>query len=290
MKEFAGKIAVITGAGSGIGRSFALEAARKGMKLAIIDIMGEDAEKVAAECMAEGSPKAIAIQTDVSVYEQVKASIETVMAEFGGIDLMFSNAGVWPAGWIDSPVQDWQWVINVNVLGSAYYVHEVLPIMEKQGTPCHYMITSSIGGLIPGGNYGAPYFVSKHAEVALAETVRSFAQEKNLDMGVSVFCPEGVDTDIHNSDKRRPPQYTVADDPYYQTPAYKASGPMFGEKVIKVGKSPDVMAKRLFRAIEDNQMYVITHQYTHPWVQARIAGITADMEKEAAIAAELGIE
>lgn len=290
MKDFAGKIAVITGAGSGIGRAFALEAARKGMKIAVIDIMGEDAEKVAAECMELGSPKAIAIRTDVSIYEEVKASVEKVMAEFGGIDIMFNNAGVWPAGWIDSPVQDWQWVMNVNVLGTAYYVHEVLPILEKQGTPCHYMVTSSIGGLIGGGNYGAPYFASKHAQVAIAESIRSFAKEKNLDMGVSVFCPEGVDTDIHNSDKRRPPQYTVADDPYYQTPQYKASGPMFGEKVIKVGKKPEVMAKRLFRAIEDKQMYIVSHQYTHLWVQGRLAGLTADMAKEAAIAEEMGIE
>lgn len=289
MKEFAGKVAVITGAGSGIGRSFALEAARKGMKIAVIDIMGDDAEKVAAECMELGSPKAIAIKTDVSVYEEVKASVQKVMAEFGAIDLMFNNAGVWPAGMLDSPIQDWQWAINVNVLGTAYYVHEVLPILVQQGTPCHYMVTASIGGLIPAGDYGAPYYAGKHAQVAIAEAIRAFATDREMDMGVSVFCPEGVATDIHNSDKRRPPQYTVADDPYYQTPFYQASAQLFGENVINVGKNPDDMAKRLFRAIEDNQMYVVTHDYTHDWVKGRFAAIIADMDKEAAIAAELGI-
>lgn len=288
MKEFTGKVAVITGAGSGIGRSFSLAAAEKGMKVAVIDIMEEDAKKVAEECMAKGSPKAVAIKADVSVYEEVKASVETVMKEFGAIDIMFNNAGVWPVGKLDSPVQDWQWIIDVNVLGTAYYAHEVLPILEKQGTPCHYLITASIGGLIPGMNGTAPYFAAKHAQVALAESIRNFAKDQNLDMGVSVFCPEGVQTDIHNSEKRRPSQYTVADDPYYQTEEYKMKPVVFGERVINVGKHPDDMARRLFRAIEDNQMYIVTHSYTHAVVKSRFAAIEADMAKEEAIGTELG--
>lgn len=150
MKEFAGKVAGITGAANGIGEAFALEAARRGMNLALIDIEGDRLQEVKKECEALGAPKVVAITVDVSEYEQVRMSVKRIMAEFDRIDVFFSNAGVAGAGTLGNiPAQDWDWITSVNFLGMAYYVTEVLPIMKKQGTDAYFLFTVSIGGLQP---------------------------------------------------------------------------------------------------------------------------------------------
>lgn len=286
MKEFNGKNAVITGAATGIGRSFAKEAARRGMRLALIDIAVDELNAAAEECMKLGAPLVVAIPTDVSLYAEVKASIDTVMEKLGGIDLMFSNAGVWAAGGVTQPPQDWEWSVGVNVLGTSYYVHEVLKILDAQKTPCHYMITSSIAGLMTPGVGGGSYMASKHAVTAIAEEVKDYAANCGYDLGVSVFCPDVVATEIALSAQRRPERFTIADDPFYTTAKYKGTISWFDDHIRK-GYNPDGIAVRLFRAIEDKQMYVLTHPYSHAWVKARLQAIEADMEKETAIYEEL---
>lgn len=282
MKDFAGKIAVITGAASGIGRSFAKEAARKGMKLALIDINFDGVKAVAEECNELGSPKAVAIKADVSIHEEVRFSIQRVMQDFGGIDLMFHNAGIWPAIKMDLPINEWQWAVNVNTLGPCYYAMEVLPIFVKQGTPCHFMINSSIAGMSAGNEFSTHYMVSKHGATVLAEGLKSYADNHKLDMGVSVFCPNTVATDIANSYKWKPEQYSKPLDPVYASDEYWGGIAMFNQ-MIDAGYNPDGVALRLFRAIEDNQMYILSHPETHDMVRARFAAIEADMQKEAEI-------
>ena len=146
MKEFAGKVAGITGAANGIGEAFALEAARRGMNLALIDIEGDRLQEVKKECEALGAPKVVAITVDVSEYEQVRLSVKRIMDEFGQIDVFFSNAGVGGAGTLGNiPPQDWDWITSVNFLAMAYYATEIVPIMKKQGTEAHFLLTGSIG-------------------------------------------------------------------------------------------------------------------------------------------------
>lgn len=207
MKEFKNKVAAITGSATGIGRAFAEEAAKRGMRLALIDINTEGLEETKAICEKAGAPKVVTIKTDVTKYEEVRFSILRVMQEYGQLDLMFANAGIATAGWVyNHPPQDWAWAMNTNVLGLTYYVHEVLPIFKQQGTPCHFLFTASIAGLITGLRYNTAYLASKHAAVCIAEAVRDLA-ENDPDysmMGVSVFCPEYVHTNIHNSEDHRP--------------------------------------------------------------------------------------
>lgn len=280
MKDFTGKVAVITGAASGIGLSLAKEAARRGMKLALIDINYEGAALAADECAALGSPKAVAIKADVSVYEEVKFSVQRVMNEFGCIDLMINNAGVWPgAGMLELPRQDWEWTISVNALGASYYAMEVLPILRAQGTPCHYMVVSSVAGLTGGGVFGGVYIISKHASVLLAEEIKAYGEENNMDMGVSVFCPSIVATEIANSYKVRPEQFSKPCDPVYATEGYWAGINGF-DMFVKSGYNADGVALRLFRAIEDNQMYIVSHPETHEVIRNRFRAIEADMDKE----------
>ena len=124
MKEFKNKVAAITGSATGIGRAFAEEAAKRGMRLALIDINTEGLEETKAICEKAGAPKVVTIKTDVTKYEEVRFSILRVMQEYGQLDLMFANAGIATAGWVyNHPPQDWAWAMNTNVLGLTYYVH-----------------------------------------------------------------------------------------------------------------------------------------------------------------------
>ena len=290
MKEFAGKIAVITGSATGIGASFAKEAAKRGMKLALIDIADEKNEQTAAVCRELGSPKAVAIHADVSLYEDVQAAIAKVMEDFGGIDLVLSNAGVCTngGGIAGEPAQDWNWVIGVNVLGTAYVAHEILPILAKQKTPCHYMVTSSTAGMMASVAEGGAYLASKHAVVSMAEQIRDYSGKCGFDMGVSVFCPNAVKTDIPYSHLVRPAHYVREHDPIYDTPEYDMMNKMFEQYILNLGYNPDGLAVRLFRAIEENQMYIISHPADHDIIKARFRAIEADMVHEQEMFNEMG--
>jgi len=279
MKEFAGKVALITGAAHGIGRSFAHEAARRGMKLALVDIDSEYLVQVKAECEALGA-ETLAVVTDVSVYDEVHASVEKTMNRYGQIDILFSNAGIATAGSIlNIPVRDWEWAIAVNTLSLAYYTHDVLPIMVKQGTPAHFMCTASIAGLRAGMAVNPPYFCSKHGAVAIAESVKAQVLSDGSDIGVSVYCPMYVATDIANSEKHRPARFSDPDDPYYASDEYLTARKVFTQNVAN-GFDPATVGPRLFKAIEENQMYVVTHTVTIPYIEERHRAIEDDARYE----------
>jgi NAD(P)-dependent dehydrogenase (short-subunit alcohol dehydrogenase family) len=287
MKEFKGKVAVVTGAANGIGRAFSEEAAKRGMKLALIDIDTDDLAVTKEICEKAGAQKVITIKTDVSKYEEVRFSIMRVMQEYGGIDVMYNNAGIATAGWVyDHPAQDWAWAMNVNVLGMAYYAHEVLPIFKKQGTPCHYLFTASIAGLIGGLRYNTAYLASKHAAVCIAESVKDLANAEMPYMGVSVFCPEYIHTDIHNSEDHRPAEFSKPCDPFYESDSYKNYREGFKKNITEKGMNPAFVGPRLFLAIEENHMYIVPHMHTHEEIRSRNRAIEADLEREEALNAQ----
>ena len=274
MKEFAGKVAGITGAANGIGEAFALEAARRGMNLALIDIEGDRLQEVKKECEALGAPKVVTITVDVSEYEQVRMSVERIMAEFERIDVFYSNAGVAGAGTLGNiPAQDWDWITSVNFLGMAYYVTEVLPIMKKQGTDAYFLFTVSIGGLQPGMRIQSAYTASKHAAMSLAESVKDYAVNYAPYIGVTAFCPEYVNTTIWDSEKRRPEKFQKPYDPFYATSDYQDYKANFEGRIKNQGYNPRFVGPRLFRAMEDEQLYVHPHVHTHQMLRDRFARI-----------------
>lgn len=279
-------VAAITGSATGIGRAFAEEAAKRGMRLALIDINTEGLEETKAICEKAGAPKVVTIKTDVTKYEEVRFSIQRVMQEYGQLDLMFANAGIATAGWVyNHPPQDWAWAMNTNVLGLTYYVHEVLPIFKQQGTPCHFLFTASIAGLITGLRYNTAYLASKHAAVCIAEAVRDLA-ENDPDysmMGVSVFCPEYVHTNIHNSEDHRPADYSVPCDPFYATDSYWDYRRLFDSNITVKGMNPAFVGPYLFEAVEENHMYKMPHMHTHEQIRARHRRIESDLEREEAL-------
>lgn len=287
MKEFSGKVAGVTGAANGIGKAFALYAAKQGMKLALIDIEGDVLEEVKTECEKLGSPKVIAITVDVSEYEQVRLSVQRIMAEFGQIDVFFSNAGVAGAGTLGNiPAQDWDWITGVNFLGMAYYVTEILPIMKRQGTEAHFLFTVSIGGLQPGMRIQSAYTASKHAALSLAESVKDYATNFAPYIGVTAFCPEYVNTTIWDSEKRRPEKYKKPYDPFYATEDYLTYKANFETRIKNQGFNPRFVGPRLFKAMEDNQLYVHPHLHTHQMLRDRFARIEADLRRDEELDAE----
>ena len=279
MKEFNGKVALVTGAAHGIGYAFSKEAAERGMKLALVDIDEPALNQVAEELRSRNAEVLVCV-TDVSVYEEAKASVQATMEQFGQIDVLFANAGIATAGSILTiPIRDWEWAMAVNTMGIVHYVHEVLPIMEAQKTPAHLMCTASIAGLRAGMAVNPPYFASKHAAVSVAESVKAEVESTGCDIGVSVFCPMYVATDIHNCEKHRPARFWDASDPFYRSEDYIKAREAFRDNVTG-GMPLDNIGKRLFQAIEDNQMYIVTHTQTIPYIEERHRAIEADAKKE----------
>ena len=282
MKEFAGNVALITGAAHGIDYSFALEAARRSMKLSLVDIDVPAMEEAAKELRGMGA-EVLTCPADVSVYEEAKASVDATMKKYGRIDVLLANAGVCTAGSIlTMPIKDWEWCLGVNTMGIVHFVHEVLPIMERQKTPAHLMCTASIAGLRGGMGMNPSYFCSKHAAVSVAESVKSEVEASGSDIGVSVFCPMYVATDLYHCEDRRPARYWDAADPFYRSEEYQTGRETF-RKNIAAGMPLEGIGPRLFRAIEDNQMYIVTHTETIPYIESRHRAIEEDAKKELTI-------
>ena len=258
MKEFSGKVALITGAANGFGKALAIEAAGRGMKLALVDIDNAD------------------LTGTTAVLRNLGAEVLPIAA-YGSIDLLFCNAGIAPAGDIfHLPPRDWRWAAYSNLVSHGYYMHEVLPIMIKQGTPAHIITTASIAGIVHGIGNNPAYSATKHGAVALAEDIRAFCKLNNIEnIGISVYCPGYVQTDLHHSERHRPERFSAPTDPYYSSPHFLETVARVNVN-ISTGIPIDSVGKRLFKAVEDNQLYVITHPQYLPYIEARHRKIESD--------------
>lgn len=257
MTEFNGKTAVITGAAHGFGAEFARECARRGMKLVLNDFETDSLEKLADELSAKGTDVALH-PGDVSQYETVQALMKTALDCFGSLDLLFNNAGVYYIGAIwDMPARDFQWMLDVNTLSVLYGVREAVPVMRAQGTPCHIVNVASVAGLISARSMAA-YHASKHAVVAASEAILFDLQSlEGNKIGLSVFCPGYIQTDLHHSERRRPARYKAPNDPYYKSDTY-AKNIALVDKFITTGEPVDVVAPNVFRGIEEDRFYIST--------------------------------
>ena len=192
-RDFSGKVVVITGAGSGIGRSTALLFARLGAKVHVVDLDGARAESVRAEIEEPGG-KARAHKVDCTDPEALEQLAETVFAEDGAVDVLHNNAGIGHAGSVDeTTLEDWQRVLDVNLMGTVYGVHAFVPRLLAQGRPAHIVNTASMAGLVPTARM-APYTTSKFAVVGLSESLAAELAPRGI--GVSAICPGIIDTAI----------------------------------------------------------------------------------------------
>src|SRR4051812_4069149 len=219
MKEFKGKVAVITGGASRIGRAIADRCMREGMKMVIAGV--EDASLAQAETeLKAGGAEVLAVMTDVSKRNEVERLAERAFDAFGQVHLLVNNAGVaaggppWEATW-----NDWEWVIGVDLWGVIHGVKVFTPLMLAQNTECHIVNTASAAGLTVGSG-SAPYAVAKHGVVALSESLYLALEKRSPLVKVSVLCPGLVRTDIVNAERHRPAE--LRNEPVPMTPERQA--------------------------------------------------------------------
>ncbi|MGF6294868.1 SDR family oxidoreductase [Paraburkholderia youngii] len=275
MFEFAGKVAVITGAGSGFGRAFAHKGAALGMKLVLADV---DAEQLAqtVDALREGGAEAIGVPTDVSSAAQVEALARAALAAFGKVHLLFNNAGVGTGGFLwESSANDWSWVFGVNVMGVAHGVRVFAPLMLAQNEPAHIVNTASVAGLLAPPAMGI-YNASKHAVVALTETLYhdlKLAQaDTDGEVGCSLLCPAFVPTGIAQAERARPDELRNASRP---TRSQIAAAKQL-QRAVQSGKlSADDVADIAFEAIAARRFYIITH----PGIMATVKLRHEDIEQ-----------
>lgn len=192
IKDFRGKVVVVTGAGSGIGKASALAFASEGAKLVLSDVSEERLKEV-AEKIGEKSAVVLIKKADVSDKKQVEELASFVIKEFGRVDILHNNAGVAVGGRVEkTPIEDWQWIVGINFWGVVYGINSFLPYMisQKYG---HIINTASLFGLIGVPGAGA-YCATKFAVVGLSEALR--AEVKQYGIGVSVICPGLINTNI----------------------------------------------------------------------------------------------
>lgn len=274
MKNFQNKVAVITGGASGFGREFAIIGARLGMKLVLADVQQDALDKTRVELEAQGA-QVLAMLCDVRKAEQVQALADATMEKFGAVHLVFNNAGVASGGLVwENTVADWEWVLGVNLWGVIHGVRTFTPLMlecakKDPDYEGHIVNTASMAGLLTAPNMGV-YNVSKHAVVALSETLYQDLQLTKAPIGASVLCPYFVPTGISQSHRNRPADVKMSGGPTASQIAAQA----VSEKAVSSGKvTATEVAERTFEAIKDGRFYVYSHPQALGNVQTRMEDI-----------------
>ncbi len=266
MKDFKGKVAVITGGASGIGRAIAQRCVSEGMRVVLADVDETNLTRAECELKTLGGT-ALSLRTDVSKRSDVERLAQQALDAFGQVDLLFNNAGVaaggapWEATW-----KDWEWVIGVNLWGVIHGVKVFMPLMLEQKTECHIVNTASAAGLIVGTG-SAPYATTKHAVVALSENLYLTLQQRSSLVRVSVLCPGLVRTDIANAERHRPEELRN-DEPIPMTPEMQTGLAAF-KAAIATSMPPLQVADAVFDAIRKEQFYILSHPEWTELIQMR---------------------
>jgi len=269
MFDFAGKVAVITGAASGFGRAFADKGAALGMKLVLADIDEAALARAVDELRGAGA-QVIGVRTDVSREADVAALAQATLDAFGKVHLLFNNAGVATVGFIwENSAHDWSWVFGVNVMGVANGVRVFTPIMLRQDEPAHIVNTSSVAGLVTAPGIGV-YNASKHAVVALSETLHHDLRNAGAPIGCSLLCPAFVPTGIADAERTRPAGLRNEGAP---TRSQQAAGLQLQRAVQAGKKSAADIAELTFDAVREGRFYVLTHPAIMDSVKQRHADI-----------------
>jgi len=260
MKEFTGRTAVVTGAGSGIGREFARTAGRLGMNVVPADVQPDALRQIADELAAQGT-SVLPFQLDASKPEQVEALAAAVRARFGAPHLLFNNAGVGAGGLIwEHSQHTWEWVIGVNLLGVAHGVRLFVPMMLEAADAdpafeAHVVNTASMAGLLNAPNMGV-YNVSKHAVVSLSETLYQDLALVTDRVRAHVLCPYFVPTGISNSERNRPAELS---DLVPRTRSQEVAKTMTDKAVASGHVSAAQVAELVFDAVRADRFYIFSH-------------------------------
>lgn len=271
MKHFKDRVAVITGAASGIGRAIAERCASEGMRVVLAGINEDRLLKVETALKAQGAT-VISVRTDVSKQGEVEALAQKTLDAFGAVHLLVNNAGVVAgSGVVGSTWNDWEWVMGVNLWGVIYGTKIFTPLMQAQKEPCHIVNISSLSGLI-AYQPSAPYQVTKHAVVALSENLQLALERQQSLVKVSVLCPGWVRTGILDARRNQPDE--LHDAPVPLTPAMEEAWKT-AQAAMEAGLPPEQVANQVFAAIEEERFYILTHPEHNSMIAERMNNILA---------------
>jgi NAD(P)-dependent dehydrogenase (short-subunit alcohol dehydrogenase family) len=264
MDTLNGRVAVITGGGSGIGAAMARAFVSEGMRVVLADIDPAAMDEVAAAIGGD----VLTVPADTAKLDDVRAVAERATAHFGAVHVVCNNAGVGFFGPIETTThRDWQWLINVNLWGVIHGVEVFVPHLIAQGQGGHIVNTASMAGLCPMVGLGA-YVTTKYAVVGLTETLQR--ELKPHGIGVSVLCPMIVNTNINTSERNRPPELRNPGAPPVtrDSPPAQPAGEMAGGVI-----EPDEVAARVVSAIKRNELYILTHAASREIIRRRFERI-----------------
>jgi NAD(P)-dependent dehydrogenase (short-subunit alcohol dehydrogenase family) len=274
MLELAGKTAFVTGGASGIGFALGRAFAEAGMKVMLADVE-TGALSAAVKNLEDTGPGIRGITCDVADPASVEAAAKETYRIFGNVHIVCNNAGVATGGGIDIiSLENWRWVLDVNLLGVLHGVRTFLPHIRAHGEGGHFVNTASMAG-INGGLGFSPYTASKFAVVGMSEGLAMQLEPHGI--GVSVLCPSFVRTRIGESSRNRPAQYGPAP---VLDPASPAAA-MVAEiaRQLEQGLSPAAVAERVLAAVRGNELYVFTHPGMRAEVEERFAAILTAMDR-----------
>jgi NAD(P)-dependent dehydrogenase (short-subunit alcohol dehydrogenase family) len=261
-----GKVAAITGGGSGIGLALARQLAAEGCRLSLADIDGDALERARSSLAGDGYEVTATI-ADVGTLDDMEQFAESTLAEFGHVDLVINNAGVIAWNPIDAlSIDDWRWVFDVNVWGVIHGVHVFLPILERQGTEGHIVNVSSVGGVLADTPFMATYSATKGAVIGLSLTLASELQLKNVPIGVSILCPSATrDSYAHFAERNRPTSFA----PVEHTAEAQALLDMISG-LVENGQPIETLARRVVDGIRRNDLWIFPNPEAEAMLEPRL--------------------
>lgn len=279
MRELQGKVAFITGGASGIGLAMARAFGREGMSVMLADIEAAPLRQAVEELRAS-QVKVESVIADVTRRDSLRAAALEAVARFGKVHLVCNNAGVGAGGALGTvPERDWEWVVDVNLLGVVHGMEIFAPLIASHGEGGHFVNTASMAGFIspPGME---PYCATKYAVVGMSEGWAGQLAERNI--GVSILCPGFVKTRIHESRRNRLEAY--GPDDRAAPPADAPPSP------VLTGISTEPVAARVVEAVKANELYVFTHPEFRAVVAARFERVLNAFDVAAASPALAGLD
>jgi NAD(P)-dependent dehydrogenase (short-subunit alcohol dehydrogenase family) len=266
MNELTGKVAAVTGAASGLGRAMALAFAAEGMHVALADVDEAGLSATRSE-VARLNVRSVAMRVDVSKGAEVEAFAERTAAALGAVHVVCNNAGVALTGAVwEHTEAEWQWILGVNLWGVVHGVRAFAPrlIAQNEG---HIVNTASVAGLISPPGMGA-YCVSKHAVVALSESLHHDLRERGCAVGVSVLCPAYVPTGIAESERNKPKDLSLTKS------KERLAKEAVLRKAVAAGKlSANDVARAVVAAVKQDRFYVLTHPAIKGAIRARMEDV-----------------
>lgn len=260
-----GMVAVVTGAGSGIGRALAEKAAASGMRVVTADVEQPRLDETVAS-LGEIGVDAIGVRTDVSVESDVVRLADAAWSEFGAVNLLCNNAGVFSGGLLwDRTMADWNWVMGVNLYGIVHAIRAFVPRMLAADVPAHIVNTASMGGLVTNA-YSGPYYTSKFAAVGVTECLVHDLKTTGRPVSASVLVPSLIATSISSSERNRPERWIDRDrepgaDEEFVAAAMRES--------TASGMPPAEVASLVFDAVEVDRFWIPTKPSYHDQIRAR---------------------